>query len=93
MFLFIVIILSAFPLILYILLELKFFQECNTWCAIFCNNFECCNVATCQFNEKMCKVGYYGKAHKEIPIYDPNAGGKLFLVKETGLWQTSMNYN
>ena len=60
---------------------------------MFCNKIECCNVATCQFNEKQCKVGYYGTAHTHIPTYDPNSAGKLFLVKDIGLWQTSKYLN
>ena len=60
---------------------------------MFCSNVECCNVATCQFSEKPCKVGYWGKAHTHIPTYDPNSAGKLFLVKDIGLWQTSKYIN
>ena len=68
-------------------------KVCNAQCAMFCNKIECCNVATCQFNEKQCKVGYYGTAHTHIPTYDPNSAGKLFLVKDIGLWQTSKYLN
>ena len=56
---------------------------------MFCNKIDCCNVATCQFNQKQCKAGYYGTAHTHIPTYDPNGAGKLFLVKDIALWQTS----
>ena len=56
---------------------------------MLCNKIECCNVAVCDFGEKLCKVGYYGEAYKHIPTYDPDGSGRLSLVKDIGLWQTS----
>ena len=52
---------------------------------MYCDKFECCNVAACHFNEKLCKVGYYGEAYK----HTDDGNNKLHLVKRTGLWQTS----